>query len=34
MKDPKNPKNIDLTGGKGKGKGGRKTFIDDNHIQV
>jgi hypothetical protein len=29
MKDPKNPKNTNLTGGKGKGKGGRKTFIDD-----
>jgi hypothetical protein len=29
MKDPQNPKNTNLTGGKGKGKGGRKTFIDD-----
>ena len=29
MKDPKNPKDTNLTGGKGKGKGGRKTFIDD-----
>jgi hypothetical protein len=29
MKDPKNPKNTNPTGGKGKGKGGRKTFIDD-----
>jgi hypothetical protein len=26
---PQNPKNTNLTGGKGKGKGGRKTFIDD-----
>jgi hypothetical protein len=29
MKDPKNPKDTNPTGGKGKGKGGRKTFIDD-----
>jgi hypothetical protein len=29
MKDPKNPKNTNPTGGKGKGKGGRKTFIDE-----
>jgi hypothetical protein len=29
MKDPQNPKDTNLTGGKGKGKGGRKTFIDD-----
>jgi hypothetical protein len=29
MKDLKNPKNTNPTGGKGKGKGGRKTFIDD-----
>jgi molybdopterin converting factor small subunit len=29
MKVPKNPKDTNLTGGKGKGKGGRKTFIDD-----
>ena len=29
MKDPKDPKDTNPTGGKGKGKGGRKTFIDD-----
>jgi hypothetical protein len=29
MKDPKNPKDTNPTSGKGKGKGGRKTFIDD-----
>jgi hypothetical protein len=29
MKDPKNPKDTNPTGGKGKGKGGRKNFIDD-----
>jgi len=29
MKDPKKPKDTNPTGGKGKGKGGRKTFIDD-----
>jgi hypothetical protein len=29
MKYPKNPKYTNLTGGKGKGKGGRKTFIDN-----
>jgi hypothetical protein len=29
MKDPQNPKDTNPTGGKGKGKGGRKTFIDD-----
>jgi hypothetical protein len=29
MKDPKNPKDTNLTSGKGKGKGGRETFIDD-----
>jgi hypothetical protein len=29
MKYPKDPKDTNLTGGKGKGKGGRNTFIDD-----
>ena len=29
MKDPKDPKDTNLTGVKGKGKGGRNTFIDD-----
>jgi hypothetical protein len=29
MKDPKNPKDTNPTGGKGKGKGGRQNFIDD-----
>ena len=29
MKDPKDPKDTNPIGGKGKGKGGRKTFIDD-----
>ena len=29
MKDPKDPKDTNPTGGKGKGKGGRKTYIDE-----